>query len=432
VVKWTKSLGLSSALVALLVLGSVVHAEQVTIYFQYRSGGARDATVYAWIEEFERLHPEIKVEYYPAPDGYQDRTLVAWASGTGPDVSEMWGDWAQDYARAGALLDLRPYVARDFSADDIADFYPVAWDASFLKFGNNAGIQFRIPRYMITTVYYYNEDLFNRAGVPTPAELEAQGAWTYDAVRDVARKLTIAVNPDTITQYGFTNDNDAWRRLSVWVRAFGGEFFNPEDPTDFTGDSPEAIEAITFLEQMIWNDRSMSPAFDREGFEAGKVAMMEEGNHAVMARYHINIQDAFKWNLAPVPVGRNGRGSYTGDDGFVIWRDTPHPEAAWEFVKFLTSKRGQEIAAQYEGLAPVRLSAFPFYQSLAQQYDLGVLITNMADAGPPVSSYAVGEVGEIGRLLDGLMKRVLEYGETSYAQAVRELAPVIETLAKGR
>src|SRR5690606_15164974 len=157
VVKWTKSLGLACALLALLVLGTVVHAEQVTIQFQYRSDRVRDATVYAWIEEFEKLHPEINVEYYPAPSGYQERTLVSWASGTGPDVSEMWGDWAQDYARAGALLDLRPYVARDFTAQEIADFYPVAWDASFLKVGNNAGIQFRIPRYMITTVYYYNE-----------------------------------------------------------------------------------------------------------------------------------------------------------------------------------------------------------------------------------------------------------------------------------
>src|SRR5690606_19263103 len=165
------------------------------------------------------------------------------------------------------------------------------------------------------------------------------------------RKLTKSTNADTITQYGFTNDNDAWRRLSVWVRAFGGEFFNPEDPTDFTGDSAEAIEAITFLEEMIWNDMSMSPAFSREGFEAGTVAMMEEGNHAVMARYHASIQDSFKWNLAPVPVGPAGRGSYTGDDGFVIWRDTPHPDEAGEFAKFLTSKRGQESAAQYDARA---------------------------------------------------------------------------------
>ena len=427
--KWTKSLGLACVLVALLGLASVVHAEQVTIYFQYRSGGARDAAVYAWIEEFERLHPEINVEYYPAPDGYQDRTLVSWASGTGPDVSEMWGDWAQDYARIGALLDLRPHVARDFTAQDIADFYPVAWDASFLKVGENAGIQFRIPRYMITTVYYYNEDLINQAGLVTPTQLEAEGNWTYESMRDLARKLTIKMG-DTTTQYGFTNDNDAWRRISVWVRAFGGEFFNPEDPTDFVGDSAEAVEAITFLEEMVWVDGSMSPVFSREGFEAGTVAMMEEGNHAVMARYHVSIQDAFKWNLAPVPVGRAGRGAYTGDDGFVIWRDTPHPDAAWEFVKFLTSKRGQEIAAQYEGLAPVRLSAFPFYQSLGEQYDLGVMITNMADAGLPVSSFAVGNVGEIGRILDGALKRTTELGETSYARLVHEIAPVIEALAR--
>ena len=53
----------------------------------------------------------------------------------GPDVIEIWGDWAQDYARTGALLDLRPYVERDFTAADIADFFPSAWEAATVKHG---------------------------------------------------------------------------------------------------------------------------------------------------------------------------------------------------------------------------------------------------------------------------------------------------------
>ena len=72
--------------------------EPVTITFQYRSGEGRAEAVQAWIEEFEREHPHIKVEWLQPPSDYRERTLISWASGTGPDVIEIWGDWAQDYA----------------------------------------------------------------------------------------------------------------------------------------------------------------------------------------------------------------------------------------------------------------------------------------------------------------------------------------------
>ncbi len=425
---------LSARIVSLLVLflllgGVAASAEQVTITFQYRGGGARTEVALAWIEEFEKLHPEIHVEFLPAPSGYRERTILSWASGTGPDITEIWGDWAQDYARAGVLMDLRPFIERDFTAEEIADFFPVAWEASYLKYGPNAGIQFRVPRYIITTAYYYNQNLFERAGLPTPDLLEAAGEWTYDTLRDVARKLTISQG-DQIAQWGFTLNATDYRRLAEWVRAFGGEWFDPANPYAFVGDEGGAVEAMSFLQEMVWVDRSTEPTLFNEGFEAGVVALMEDGNHDVFARYDRNIQGAFEWNLAPVPVGPNGRKAYTGDDGFVIWKDTPHPEAAWEFVKFLVSKQGQELMSAYEGLAPVRRSAFPFYQQLGAQYRLDIMFTNMADAGPPISSFMVGDVAAVGTQINNALAASIQRNEKPYVQAVREVADAIEGLLR--
>lgn len=428
---WTQVRALMLLTVVLTLLCSLAASAQepVTITFQYRSGEGRAEAVQAWIEEFEREHPHIKVEWLQPPSDYRERTLISWASGTGPDVIEIWGDWAQDYARAGVLMDLRRYVERDFTQEDIADFYPVAWNASFLQHGANAGIQFRIPRYIITLVYYFNAEHLAAAGLETPLALDARGEWTYEAVRELARRLTV-FNGNEVRRYGFTTDTDAHRRLNTWMRAFGGDLFDPQSPTRFIGHEAPAVEAMTFLQEMIWQDQSTLPEFDPSRFYTGGVSLVEEGNHAVLSRFERNIQGSFEWNIAPAPVGRAGRKAYTGDDGFAIWKDTPHPEEAWEFVKFLTSRRGQEIAALNEGLAPVRRSATPLYLELAPHINLQAYMVNMGDAALPVSSLMVGDVAEIGRILDGILEMTMERNEKPYAQAIQEVVEQLNVLAQ--
>lgn len=406
-------------------------AEPVTITFQYRTGEGRAETVEAWIQEFEAMHPHVKVEWLQPPSDYRERTLISWASGTGPDVIELWGDFAQDYARAGVLMDLRRYVERDFSAEEIADFYPVAWQASFLQHGANAGIQFRIPRYMLSLVYYFNAEQIAAAGLETPLALDARGEWTYDVLREMARRLTVT-SGNEITRYGYTTDTDAFLRLSQWMRAFGGDLFDPADPTRFIGHEQPAVEAMTFLQEMIWSDQSTLPEYNPSAFYTGGVALVEEGTHAVLSRFDRNIQGSFEWDVAPAPIGRAGRKAYAGDDGFAIWKDTPHPEEAWEFVKFMTSKRGQEIAALNEGLAPVRRSAMPVYLELAPHINMGAYMVNMTDAVLSVSSFMGGDVAGISRILTQVLDATMERNEKPYAQAIAEVADQIAALAAMR
>lgn len=421
--------------VAILLISAAVSAK-VTITVQYRGGDTRARTVAAWIEEFEAMHPDINVEWLQSPSGYTEKTIMSWAAGTGPDVTEIWGDWAQEYARAGVLMDLRPYVERDFTDEDIADFYPVAWDAATLKFGDNAGILFRIPRDTLTTVYHYNKDMFQQAGLAYPSELDAAGQWTYPVLRQTAKKLTVS-DGNQIKQWGFTTDTDAFARLAVWIRAFGGDWFDPQNPYDFTGDEGPAVEAMTLLQKMIWEDQSTTPdfGFGSRAFRTGSVAMCEDGSHALLGRYDREIGDSFEWNIAAVPVGRNGRKAYNADGGMAIWRDTPHPEAAWQFVKFVTSRRGMEIATQHEGLSPGRQSAFPFYRNymierLGPDFNLDAISTNLLDSGLPSATYLVGDVGAISDTLRNVLEAVMERGEKPYVQAIAEVSSLIEELTR--
>ena len=288
---------------------------------------------------------------------------------------------------------------------------------------------FRIPRYMITVVHYFNQDMFDRAGLANPLQLDPAGDWTYATLRDIAKKLTIRTG-DQVQQWGFTTDTDGYRTLTTWVRAHGGDWYDPNNPLNFIGDEGGAVEALSLLQEMIWVDGSTHPEYITDEFRAGNVAIAEDGIHAVLGRYDVAIGNSFNWNIAPAPVGPNGRKSYSGDDGFVIWRNTPNPEAAWRFVKFLTSKEGQEINIAYEGLAPVRRSAFPAYQRLTDQYNLEVLLTNMADAGLPIFADMPGNVAAISSAITGVLDRVMERNEVPYVQAIREVSETIEALAR--
>ncbi|MGI6081452.1 MAG: ABC transporter substrate-binding protein [Limnochordia bacterium] len=412
-----------------LAFSMTATAKSVKLVFQYRGGGLRTEAAEAWIAEFEAENPDIEVEFYPAPSGFTERTMISWIAGVGPDVTEVYGDWGQDYARNGMFADLRPYVQREFSQKEILDFWPVAWEASFIHWGDHRGEQYLIPRYMITTVHYYNIEHFESAGLEDLNRLDAKRRWTYEVLRDYAKKLTVS-DGQQITRYGFTTNTKDYRRLDVWARAFGAGFFNLADPREFWGTRDETVKAMTQLQEMIWSDRSTAPSFARGNFFKGLIGIVEEGNHSVLDQFDRTIAGGFRWNLAPSPVSVNGRKAYSADNGFGMWRDTPHPEEAWRFIRFLTSTRGNEIAAKYEGLAPVRRSAMPFYQQLAPELNLGVLFTNMEDPGPPLTPLLVGNVKNIADTLNNALDSTLIKNEKPWAIVAEEIKPLIETWAK--
>ncbi|NLN29564.1 MAG: extracellular solute-binding protein, partial [Firmicutes bacterium] len=77
-----------------------------------------------------------------------DRTYVQLAAGTAPDIMRTWGPFHVAWAEAGLLLDLSPFVERDLTPDDIADFFPTTWEGGQLQFGPKAGLRFGMPRHV--------------------------------------------------------------------------------------------------------------------------------------------------------------------------------------------------------------------------------------------------------------------------------------------
>lgn len=398
-----------------------------TIHFYYRSGGVRDQLVQAWIEAFEAQNPDVHVEWIPAVDAWQDKLLVEMAAGTAPDITEFWGDFGQKLAREGLLLDLRPYVERDMSPEEVADFFPALWETTFVQFGPRKGVQFSLPRYINTMVTYFNADAFAQAGLEDPMSLDRRGEWTWETMREAAIKLTRR-DGSVVTRWGFMTTTSDWNRMAQWLWEAGGDWMDPEDPKRFIGDQPEAVSAIAFLHEMIWELGVARNNLSGTEFINGNAAMADDGIHAIFNNYEAGIAGSFDWNVAPRPKGPNGRKPWAVDDAFGIWSGTRHPDEAWRFLKFLASREGQEIMSTIEGLAPTRRSVAPVYLSQSDRLNLGVFVESMVDARVGVAARTAGDTVQVGQAINQALQESLVNNQRPYVQAAATAKAVIDSI----
>ncbi len=410
-----------------LVVGSLSCAkDQVSITLQYRQAGSDVAA--EWIREFQKLYPGITVTWQPMTGSWQDKLLTEMLGGTAPDVFEFWSPFNQQLRQRGLLLNLTPYTKRDFTPQDIADFYPSVWETSFTRVGPQAGSQYIMPRYINVMTFHYNVEHFQGAGLPDPSQLDARGEWTWQTFKESARRLTRR-DGTQVTQYGAVFIASLPRVLN-WIWGAGGDLIDPKDPGKFVGDTPEAEAGVKFLCDMLWEDGSASPSWSDTGFLNGSISMIEEGMQPVFERLMRVIGDAFKWDSIRRPEGPAGRPGYLVDDSFGIWADSPHPAEAWQFLKFLVSRQGQEIMVKHSGLPPVRRSAARAYLNLAPDHNLSAFIDAVAESRPTLFSRMQGDISQTYSALWAMIRPVLD-NQQPYRVAVEANRPKIEALLAG-
>ncbi len=291
------------------------------------------------VAEFGRTHPHIRVKLLNIPYEQFDRKLAALiASGHAPDV---WNPNQADsgfatYLRMGALLDLSPYYEN--SKAEMSGL-----DGKMMDVYRVNGKLYGIPYISNATYLYYNKDLFDRAQIPYPPTNWDDTEWTFETMRDVARQLTEATgNPETHI-YGFMHELSP--NALTW--AFGGDLL-PADAYE-TGMmrkpnvvTPENTAAIRYFSELALADgvspshQALSAAYTLGNpFLSGKIAMTLTGGWGLRSYQSAD----FRWGVAAVPY-HEGRQLPLYVDPWSISAATPHPDEAWEFVKFLASPDG--------------------------------------------------------------------------------------------
>ena len=332
--------------VAAVCLAGAASAQTDITYLMW--GSPQEAEAWATVVDgFEVLHPDINVTVDVADwDSYWEKLRVLMAGGTPPDVFAMDAPLFMDWQSRGVLLNLQPYVDADPTILD--GVYPITLQAYKLADGF-----YGLPRDFQTIVLYYNKDMFDAGGVAYPTD-----TWTYDDMRTAAATLTLDKDGDgAIDQWGFWDggyDMEPFWGALVW--AYGGDVIDAVAGKTLLG-SPEAAAAFQLMSDMWLTDGSMPTeqqlaAYGWDGFLSGVSAMGASGHWSVPEYSAVT----FNWNIAPLPLGPAGRATSVNSAGFVIAKDSPNPDAAWEFVKYAFSDAGQTELARVGLAIPVRES----------------------------------------------------------------------------
>lgn len=283
---------------------------------------------------FEQTHPNIQVELRSAPFGeYWHKMQALLAAGNPPQVYEMSIAYAEQFAKAGGLLNLQPFIDRDLN---VQNYYTGVLD-QVRFFPRKTGDLYAFPYQWVASVLYYNKDLFDAQGLSYPTM-----DWDYDQLLQAAKILTRDTDGDgQIDQWGFYS-NTSHVFLDSLIKSYGERVLS-EDYTKALLTQPKALQAIRFAVDMIQKYRVAPPqptyeallASGGEMFRTGKIAMTIDGSY---------MMDSFKaavfgWDITMVPRGPEKRVIYGGPDSVVISANAKNPEEAWEVVKFITTKR---------------------------------------------------------------------------------------------
>lgn len=421
------------SMLLVMAAATTAGAEQSTIVFGTRGGAfnadgvsTRQLLAEMLIEEFEAENPDINVEWQQIDGDYDVKIVALAAAGDLPDVFEAWGSMGISWADRGMLMDLGPWVERDFSQEEIDDIIPTVWNAPVVRVGPNAGMRFGVPRYLNVVIFYYNQTMFDEFGLVHLDKLAEQGNWTWDTLVEYGQTLTTRNADGTYRTYGLRTD-DGIGRSAAWIWAAGGQVFNfPDDPTEFMMDQEPALRGLEFLYDLRWT-YEIWPV-ETPGFQDGGVTGMDNTPATDAIRsLETEIGNQFAWDVAPRPMGPAGRGTRTSLDLYVMARTTEEPEAAWRFVKYLTSRSAQLKHAVAQGMIPIRKSLYQDYLELFPNRAAEFFYSGALDARPDPTSLMV-HATEAAELIDQAIESSIVLNEKDVRTAVREIAPAIRAL----
>lgn len=333
------------SMLATMAFTGLASAQQVEIeYWQYFFD-ARVEAMEVLIENFEAENPDIDVTmtHFPYAD-YRTRTAVAIPAGEGPDVVQLFYGWLNDYIEADLI---QPLPQDRFSTEVIeAEFFPMVGAMA------RDGEYYALPTAVRSLALFYNERLFEAAGIESPPT-------TLDELMEVAEALTERDGAGNITQVGFTSGMTAqdhhWFR-EVLVRQFGGEPYL-DDYQTVNYDTEAGLAALNFYLGLEENGVSQAGFMDepQAAFRAGRAGMHIDGSFRIGS---LNNTGGLRWGVAELPAGPDGvQSNYSSYWVNAITTSAvgPEYEASVRFMEYITSPEAMEIWLEVVGELPARV-----------------------------------------------------------------------------
>ncbi len=235
--------------------------ESGSIRLWLNGGDTPDELVAYAATEFEKLHPDVNVEFERQQwTGIVERLTTALSSNDSPDVVEFGNTQAQTFEAAGAVIDLTDDKA-ELGGDDLL--------TSLEEAGTYDGAFYAVPYYAGARIMIYRTDLFEEAGIEVPTTLE----------ETLAAGVALKDASDDPNFSGIYLPGRNWYAALSWLWEYGGDIAVQEGD-EWVGqlDSPESIAGLEAW-KTFFDDANAAPAdgddaTDYIAFCNGEVAMM--------------------------------------------------------------------------------------------------------------------------------------------------------------
>ncbi|MGI6609474.1 MAG: extracellular solute-binding protein [Limnochordia bacterium] len=378
--------------------------------------------------KFENLHPnyEVNIVIDAQPD---QKFAVLVAAGESPEVVDMSTGQAASFIGNGDFVDLRPWFARTNPKALSMYAQPVLNGLT-----DPSGRLIGYPASVYPIVTFYNLDMLHAAGLTPPAELGS--GWTWNALAEYGRKLTRDHNSDgVVDQWGIDRIS---ARPYIQVAQAGGFYYDREMlPTASRLTSEPVLQAIEFLERIVVKDRtSQAPSTPNRAntyIYMGNAAIATVDGPGVIGTLY---KDApFSWDISLQPVGPKSNASAIFLTFFSISRHAKHPEAAWDWVHFISGNdEAQQAFAQITGRVPVLPSVIRRYNTLVDNLpkNWSLFFTQM-EQPENITGYGVVADSRITSTVNAALNRIWSGqtpGRVALEQAHREVTALFEEASR--
>jgi multiple sugar transport system substrate-binding protein len=307
--------------------GTSYNGPAVTLAFWNGWTGADGDFAKKMVAQFNKANPKVKVtmNVYQWADFFQ-KLPAAVQSGNGPDVSVMHIDDIPTQAAQQVIVPIDSIV-KSLKFQE-SQFAPAVWNGGLYQ-----GKRYGIPIDVHNLGLYYNQDLFDKAGISAPPTNESEYMDALDKLKSKG------IQGSWVSPFQFTG---AFQFESL-LWQFGGDLFD-KDNTKATWDSDAGVKALTWMVDLV--KKGYSPK--NVGQDADYIALKNSKN-AMNWQGIWQVDDArsqkAKIGTAPLPQIGTQKGVWGNSHQFVLPKngsnDANKQAAARYFIHWFTENEAE-------------------------------------------------------------------------------------------
>lgn len=303
--------------------------EPAEIRFHTRTGVTGDY-YQAQADAFNESQSGVRVTVEQTPDAEYSQKLTTLLAGG--ELGDCW--WSAPFyvglypfASRGVNQDLRELA--EAAGEDLDAFFPASIQQLTV---DDALIGWPLGTHAGWSSMYTNLDAFEEAGAEVPT-------WDSTYTEDWLDAITQVTTDD---RFGFMFDFQS-QAAYTFIKSWGGDWIDPEDGTKSMIGSSETTEALLFMHSLVHEHKvappqeAVLPGESNATFVNQVTSSWAHGVWAISTTDNA-VADAFNWTTTSMPAGPTGQhGSFRGIDCLVMNSQTEHPEATFEWFRWLTT-----------------------------------------------------------------------------------------------